>query len=86
MHLAYHEPAPDTVHSPGRRSFLKRAGVSIAMAGIAQNAIAGTRPGSGFTGTGRMNLSTGEDWIDTFLAGVPTRSSTTTRMSLSSKT
>lgn len=72
MHLAYLEPMRSTDLSAGRRDFLKTAGASILIGGLAPAqafaADAGTG-GKGFKGRGRMGMSTGEDWIDTFFNG-----------------
>lgn len=74
MHLAYldamrHrdlEAASDT----GRRQFLRTAGASLLVGGVAPSlAFADGAAGKGFKGKGRMDMSTGEDWIDTFFNG-----------------
>ena len=53
-----------------RRKFMKTAGAMISVAGLAPSAaFAGKNKEPGFNGTGRMGMSTGEDWIDTFYTG-----------------
>lgn len=68
MHLGYLEAMRDADLAPLRRSFLKRAGAALVTASVAAVAQAADPP-AGFKGTGRMNLSTGEEWIDTFFTG-----------------
>ncbi len=72
MHLGYLEqmrnPALATDVASQRRSFLKNAAASLVMAGITPFAAA-TEATPGFKGKGRMNMATGEDWIDTFFTG-----------------
>lgn len=76
MHLGYLENREelDKLEAKQRRSFLKQAGAAILVAG-ASPAIAFKEPkskkanGGGFGGKGRMGMSTGEDWIDTFFTG-----------------
>jgi steroid delta-isomerase-like uncharacterized protein len=69
MHLGYLDQMRDVDLSLYRRTFLKHAGSALLMAGIGTAAAADEAPRSGFKGTGRMNLSSGEDWIDTFFTG-----------------
>ena len=69
MHLAY----LDQVKNPpktSRRKALKTLGASILVAGLTPSvAFGGGTSNSGFRGKGRMGMSTGEDWIDTFFTG-----------------
>ncbi len=68
MHLAYFDPA--TLAMP-RRDFLKIGAAVVlgsALPSLASEAEAAAR-GQGFKGKGRMGMSTGEDWIDTFFNG-----------------
>lgn len=71
MHLGYLAAMRDAEHvKTPRRSFLKATGASLLAAGVGSAANAKERPASGgFRGEGAMNLSTGEDWIDTFFTG-----------------
>ncbi|GAB3100372.1 hypothetical protein G8770_04250 [Aestuariicella hydrocarbonica] len=69
MHLAYLE---QTRQQPDlkRRSALKSLGCGALLAGIAPGmAFGGGSSSPGFKGEGRMGMSTGEDWIDTFFTG-----------------
>ena len=69
MHLAYLGQIETPL--PNRRSLIKGASgllVSSAILGSAQTAFA-ARSQSGFKGSGPMNMTTGEDWIDTFFTG-----------------
>lgn len=68
MHLAYFEVMKDTVVDPGRRNLL-RAGATAVLGGLGGSALAAKPTVSGFKGAGRMGMSTGEDWIDTFFNG-----------------
>lgn len=71
MHLAYLEQMKMLEVSADRRRFLMR-GASLLAAGSlsfpALGAEAPARP-KGFRGGGRMDMSSGEDWIDTFFNG-----------------
>ncbi len=69
MHLGYLEQMRGADLSPYRRAFLKKAGASLLLTGLGASAFADATEPSGFKGTGRMNMSTGEDWIDTFFTG-----------------
>lgn len=66
MHLGYHEHT--RLSSPSRRSFITRLGAASLAAGAAAAGATEQRV-RGFRGAGRMGLSTGEDWIDTFFTG-----------------
>ncbi|MDF1693945.1 MAG: twin-arginine translocation signal domain-containing protein [Zhongshania sp.] len=76
MHLGYLNCADelDKLDANNRRSFLKKTGAALLVAG-ASPAMAFTAPksakgnGGGFDSKGRMGMSTGEDWIDTFFNG-----------------
>jgi len=69
MHLAYLDQMKNVDLSLERRKFLK-AGAAITIGGLAPSLAFGASKGpSGFKGTGRMGMSTGEDWIDTFFTG-----------------
>ena len=68
MHLAYLEEMRKRTFSPKRRDFLKKTSGALA-SGIAASVAADDTSGLGFEGTGRMGMSTGEDWIDTFFNG-----------------
>jgi steroid delta-isomerase-like uncharacterized protein len=79
MHLGYlnHPAELDEIaklDEKNRRSFLKKAGTAFLVAGVSP-AIAFNEPkskkdnGGGFDDIGRMGMSTGEDWIDTFFNG-----------------
>lgn len=68
MHLAYLEAMKNTAVDPGRRSLL-RAGAAAVLGGFGGSALAGEAATKGFKGAGRMGMSTGEDWIDTFFNG-----------------
>ena len=68
MHLAYLGEMRKRKISLERREFFKRAGGAIAT-GIAASACADDTSERGFNGSGRMGMSTGEDWIDTFFNG-----------------
>jgi steroid delta-isomerase-like uncharacterized protein len=68
MHLGYLEQMRNAELSPQRRAFLKQAGGAAVMAGLGSvGAVSAASPG--FKGSGRMNMGTGEDWIDTFFTG-----------------
>lgn len=61
---------PDEEILSSRRKFVKTAGAMISVAGLAPSvAFAAKAKEQGFNGTGRMGMSTGEDWIDTFYTG-----------------
>lgn len=69
MHLGYLDAANrGAFPSTSRRSFLLGAGASLAAAGLGSATRAADRV-RGFKGEGPMNMSTGEDWIDTFFTG-----------------
>lgn len=69
MHLAYLEQMKD-VDLKSRRNVLKSLGASILVAGMAPGtAFSQSEQNTGFRGKGRMGMSTGEDWIDTFFTG-----------------
>ncbi|MGE3390928.1 MAG: hypothetical protein AB7O21_13055 [Gammaproteobacteria bacterium] len=65
MHLGYLEHMRDTPLGPARRRFLQGLGASL----LTGAACAEDAPTKGFKGSGRMNLASGEDWIDTFFTG-----------------
>ena len=74
MHLAYLDPMRradlDAELSAGRRQFLRNAGATLLVGGVAPSvAFAEGAAGKGFKGSGRMGMGTGEDWIDTFFNG-----------------
>lgn len=69
MHSAYlNHPVEQPKTS--RRDAIKKIGAGIIAAGVAPSiALAGGSSERGFKGEGRMNMSSGEDWIDTFFTG-----------------
>lgn len=67
MHLAYLDQMKSGEFSPLRRRILG-GGAAILVAGQLP-AQAFAADGRGFKGSGRMGMSTGEDWIDTFFNG-----------------
>ena len=69
MHLGYFEAMKDVELAPERRNFLRKAGAAVLAAGGAGLAQAAEPVARGFKGAGRMDMSTGEDWIDTFFNG-----------------
>ncbi len=74
MHLAYLQQMRNTDLSAERRHFLKTAGATVLVGGLAPSlAFATDAPakpsGKGFKGKGHMGMATGEDWIDTFFNG-----------------
>jgi steroid delta-isomerase-like uncharacterized protein len=74
MHLGFLETdtneMPDEEKRNSRRKFMKTAGAMISVAGLAPGvAFAGKDKAPGFNGSGRMGMSSGEDWIDTFYTG-----------------
>lgn len=69
MHAAYLEQHNDLDVSALRRVFLKRAGAAALLGGFVAPAPAAEGPARGFRGTGAMDVTTGEDWIDTFFTG-----------------
>lgn len=68
MHLGYFEAMKDSELAPSRRAFLRQAGGAL-LAGSSALATAAEPAVRGFKGSGRMGMSTGEDWIDTFFNG-----------------
>jgi steroid delta-isomerase-like uncharacterized protein len=67
MHLGYFDQtSPATAQ---RRRFLAYLGGAAVTASVGINGSIAGEPVKGFKGAGRMNLSTGEDWIDTFFNG-----------------
>ncbi|MGE3771768.1 MAG: hypothetical protein AB7I32_02515 [Gammaproteobacteria bacterium] len=64
MHLAYLDFGRD---AKPRRDFLRRAGAAV-LGGFGARALA-AEPAPGFKRSGRMNIATAEDWIDTFFTG-----------------
>lgn len=68
MHLGYLDAMRATDIDPARRAFLRRGGTALLTAASA-GALANETAVRGFKGEGRMNLATGEDWIDTFFNG-----------------
>jgi len=68
MHLAYFEAMKDTDITLSRRALL-RAGAAAVLGGLGGSALAAAPVTRGFKGEGRMGMSTGEDWIDTFFNG-----------------
>lgn len=73
MHLAYLERMKAADLSAERRSFLKLGAAAI-LGGAMPSMVFGTDAAAqakakGFKGKGRMGMSTGEDWIDTFFNG-----------------
>jgi len=67
MHLGYFDDMKDVDINTARRRFLRQSGAA-ALLGSA-SAIAAPGATGGFKGEGRMGMSTGEDWIDTFFNG-----------------
>ncbi len=69
MHLGYLDTMRALELSPARRRFLQQAAGTVLGAGaLAVSATETTGP-SGFSGSGQMNMTTGEEWIDTFFSG-----------------
>ena len=69
MHLGYLDAARQgALPSASRRTFLLGAGASLVAGGLGGSARAADST-RGFKGDGLMNMSTGEDWIDTFFTG-----------------
>lgn len=71
MHLGYLGEI-ERLEKEGRRGFIKNAGVAMlatAAAGGAMGMGSAKANDRGFKGAGRMGMSTGEDWIDTFFTG-----------------
>jgi steroid delta-isomerase-like uncharacterized protein len=68
MHLGYLNDQGIQQQLTGRRTLLKGLGASLLLAGSG-GALAAAGAGKGFRGEGRMGMSTGEDWIDTFFTG-----------------
>lgn len=73
MHLGYLGEVDRIEREEGRRNFIKKAGAAMLVAGIAPSTAfamsSAKAAGRGFNGQGRMGMSTGEDWIDTFFTG-----------------
>jgi len=69
MHLGYFEHMRNCELSPARRQFLQHLCAAGVAAGISGPVCAADTPSKGFKGTGRMSVTTGEDWIDTFFNG-----------------
>ena len=69
MHLGYLDFARKQPVSPERRKFFMQTASVALSTGIAGTAPVLAEQRKGFKGSGRMNLSTGEDWIDTFFTG-----------------
>ncbi len=71
MHLAYLDTMRHVDLDTDRRRFLKTAGAGILVGGLLPSVAFGAeaKKGQGFKGKGKMNMSTGEDWIDTFFNG-----------------
>ena len=68
MHLAYLDHMKNVDLSASRRQFLK-TGAAVTVGGLVPSMAFGATAGKGFKGSGRMDMSTGEDWIDTFFTG-----------------
>ncbi len=68
MHLGYLDYVRHQQFSPGRRELFSKLGAAAVAGSFAAMATA-DEPPLGFKGKGRMNMSTGEDWIDTFFTG-----------------
>ncbi|WP_373097909.1 twin-arginine translocation signal domain-containing protein [Zhongshania sp.] len=73
MHLGFLNSEVDEISNAkktsSRRNFIKTAGAMISVAGLAPSAAFAGNKKQGFNGSGRMGMSTGEDWIDTFYTG-----------------
>ena len=67
MHLGYLEAMKNAAVELPRRRFLRHAGTAL-FGAAAGDALAADTP-RGFKGDGRMNMTSGEDWIDTFFNG-----------------
>jgi steroid delta-isomerase-like uncharacterized protein len=67
MHLGYLFDESARLLSQKRRELIKYAGMAALMAGASP--LLGGEQRRGFKGSGRMGMSTGEDWIDTFFTG-----------------
>lgn len=65
MHLAYHVQQQLDQGTLPRRRFLRTLGMSALAVGM----IPTIGAAAGFKGKGKMNMSSGEDWIDTFFTG-----------------
>lgn len=65
MHAGYLEQMRNVELAPERRAFLRGLG-TIALAAGGASAFANNSTPTGFKGGGRMNIASGEDWIDTF--------------------
>lgn len=63
MHAAYMDYMREAELSPQRRAFLRGLGTTLVAAGT--GALANDAAPMGFKGSGRMNMASGEDWIDT---------------------
>lgn len=66
MHLGYLDQMNATTQ---RRSFLQALGGATLAAGLGVSDTVAGQPVKGFKGSGRMTMSTGEEWIDTFFTG-----------------
>jgi len=67
MHLGYLDAMKNVTLDLPRRSFLHRTATAL-LGMAAADAVANDSP-RGFKGEGRMGMTTGEDWIDTFFNG-----------------
>lgn len=67
MHLGYLQSMKCSEANPDRRRFLTRAGAAAIAGSLCSGADAAAA--RGFSGSGQMNMSTGEEWIDTFFTG-----------------
>ncbi|MGH7960516.1 MAG: hypothetical protein ACRERD_01665, partial [Candidatus Binatia bacterium] len=66
MHLAYYIQQQMDAGKLSRRRFLRNVGLA---SGLAMGLTPTLASAKGFKGEGEMNLSSGEDWIDTFFTG-----------------
>ncbi len=69
MHLGYLDHMRKAMPATGRRAFLGAAAAVAASAVFGRAAADDGGAAAGFKGNGRMGMSTGEDWIDTFFTG-----------------
>ena len=69
MHAAYLNYMREAELSPQRRAFLRGLATTLVAAGTGAGALANDAAPKGFKGSGRMDMTSGEDWIDTFFNG-----------------
>jgi steroid delta-isomerase-like uncharacterized protein len=69
MHLGYLNDEKVASAMSTRRELLQGLGTTILLGGVVPSIAFGGSAQPGFRGKGRMGMSTGEDWIDTFFTG-----------------